>query len=410
MRNLIGKTISIFLVIIMLVSIMPLGSVIAGVRPSVSVSAPSKSSIKVGDFVSYTITFANATDIKLSSDYVTLNGFTANVSISGTGDVRVVTLSNVQGAAGNKNIIIKAGAAENYNGQSLATPKSISFSLTENTQLADNVKPSVSIGAPDVNSINVGGTVKYTVTFSDNVGISKINLSDSYIVLNGFKASVTVSGSGSTRTVTLSNVQGTAGNKTISIKAGAAEDTSGNKSLATPNSLSFTLNDNSKVEEDKIRPSISISEPNFKQIYTGETVTYVVSFADNKGIAKVNMTNDYVMLNGFTADIKITGTGDTRTITLSNIKGNIGINCNIAIKAGAAEDATGNGTLQTPNSISFQIIEKGNDNIIPEQDNTGKLDDEPNTGVETLPLLPIMGSSICLLSVSGVVITKKLYY
>ena len=410
MRNLIGKTISIFLVIAVLVSIMPLGSVIAGVRPSVSVSAPSKSSIKVGDFVSYTITFANATDIKLSSDYVTLNGFTANVSISGTGDVRVVTLSNVQGAAGNKNIIIKAGAAENYNGQSLATPKSISFSLTENTQFADNVKPSVSIGAPDVNSINVGGTVKYTVTFSDNVGISKIDLSDSYIVLNGFKASVNVSGSGNTRTVTLSNIQGTAGNKTISIKAGAAEDAAGNKSLATPNSLSFTLNDNSKVEEDKIRPSISISEPNFKQIYTGETVTYVVSFADNKGIAKVNMTNDYVMLNGFTADVKITGTGDTRTITLSNIKGNIGINYNISIKAGAAEDAAGNSTLQTPNSISFQIIEKGNDNIIPENENTGKLDNEPNTGVETLPLLPIMASSICLLSVSGVVITKRIYY
>ena len=69
--------------------------------------------------------------INLSSAYVTLNGFTANVSISGSGNTRMITLSNIQGTAGKKTISIKSGAAENDSGSSLPTPKSVSFTLTE---------------------------------------------------------------------------------------------------------------------------------------------------------------------------------------------------------------------------------------------------------------------------------------
>ena len=409
MKNILKRTIAIVILVFVITIGFDFENVFAGVRPSVSVSAPSKNSIEKGESVSYTITFSNTTKISLSEDYINMNGFTASVKVTGSGEVRTITLSNVQGSVGNKNISIKAGAAENYNGASLATPNSISFALNEKSEPADAVRPSISISAPDSNSINVGGTVRYVVTFADNVGIAKINLSESYINMNGFTANVSVTGTENSRTIVLSNVQGTAGSKNISIKSGAAEDAAGNKTLATPNSISFTLNESVK-EEDKVRPSISISEPSLKQIYMGETVSYVVTFADNKGIAKVNLSNDYIVLNGFTASVKITESGNTRTITLSNVQGDVGKNCNITIKSGAAEDAAGNKTLQTPNSISFQIIEKNTSTTpVNEPTESGKLDNEPNTGVEGLPVLQIMSSAVAILSITGVIITKKIY-
>ncbi len=424
MKKLVIKTLTIFLLMAVVVSNLPLGTIAAGVRPSVSVSAPSKTSVEEGTSVSYKVTFSNADDINLSASYVNLNGFTANVGISGSGNTRTVTLSNVQGTAGRKNISIKTGAAENESGMSLATPNSVSFTLVEkpvdnnddannnnNNQVSneDKVRPSVSLSAPSVKSVNVGGTVKFTITFADNRAVTKINLSAGYINLNGFTANVGISGSGNTRTVTLSNIQGTAGNKTISIKAGAAQDAAGNTTIATPNSISFELNSASKNnDEDKVRPSISISEPSAKQIYAGGTVTYVVTFADNRGIAKVNLSEAYLVFNGFTANVKVTGSGNTRTVTLSNVQGEVGKNYNIVVKANAAQDAEGNGTIQTPHSISFQIVEKGTP-ITPSDNNDNKLDDEPNTGVESLPVLLIMGGSAVVLAVAGYIITKKIY-
>ena len=431
MKKLIGKTISIFLMMAIVVSNLPLGTIAAGVRPSVSVSAPSKSSVEEGTSVSYTVTFSNADDIKLSSSYVNLNGFTATVSVTGTGNTRTVTLSNVQGAAGKKNISIKAGSAENASGASLATPNSVSFTLVEkevnntapstttttivsptttiSTTTVDSVRPSVSLSAPSVNSVNVGGTVTYVVTFADNKAVTNVNLSSAYVNLNGFTANVSVTGTGNTRNVVLSNIQGTAGNKNISIKAGAAEDAAGNKTLATPNSISFKLNQaaTTTTNVDSVRPSVSISEPSAKQIYVGGTVTYVVTFADNKGIAKVNLSDAYLTFNGFTASVKITGTGNTRTVTLSNVQGEIGKNYNIVVKAKAAEDAAGNGTIQTPHSVSFQLVNK------PTETKTTtpvvKLDNEPNTGVQGLPVLLIMVGSAGVLGLAGYVITKKIY-
>ena len=414
------RIIFVLLIMVLVVSTLPLGTILAGVRPSVSVSKPSASTVQNGSSVSYTVTFSNANSINLTGSYITLNGFTANVNVSGTGNVKTVTLSNVQGTAGNKNITIKEGAASNENGQSLATPKSISFALVEtatsttttvptvvttpvSTTSVDSVRPSISVSSPSVKSVNAGGSVSYTVTFTDNVGVSKVNLSESYITLNGFTANVNISGTGNVRTVTLSNVQGTAGNKNIAIKAGAAEDAASNSTLATPNSISFALNQTSTSKSvDSVRPSVSISEPSAKKIYVGETVSYVISFADNNGIAKVNLTKDYIVLNGFTADVKITGTGDTRTVTLSNVKGEVGKNCNITIKANAAEDAAGNGTIQTPHSISFQLVNKT-------VQNQAKLDSEPNTGVRGLPVLIIMTGSAIVLGVAGYIITKKIY-
>lgn len=439
MKKLIGKTITIFLLMAIVVSNLPLGTIAAAVRPSVSVSEPNTRTVTEGDTVKYTVTFSNADDINLSADYINLNGFTANKNVSGSGNTRIITLSNVQGTAGKKSISIKSGAATNDAGSSLATPNTVTFTLNERvvstpsvpstpstptvpstpstpsvpaTPAVDTVRPSVSLSNPSLNAVNVGGTVSYVVSFADNQAVTRVNLSAAYVNLNGFTADITITGNGDSRTVTLSNIQGAAGRKNISIKAGAAEDAAGNATIATPNSVSFTLNATATPVPsvtDNVRPSISISEPSAREIYTGGTVSYVITFADNRGIARVNLSEAYLTFNGFTADVTITGSGNTRTVTLSNVQGDVGVNYNIVVKAGAAEDAAGNGTIQTPHSVSFKLVQKGTNQTPTTSGTTSKLDGEPNTGVESLPVLPIMGGAATVLTTIGYVVTKKIY-
>jgi len=433
MKKIFIKTISIFLLMAVVISNLPLGTIAAGVRPSVSVSAPSVTSVEKGSSVTYRVSFSNADVINDLANYVSMNGFTADINATENGNSVTIVLSNVQGAAGKKTIAIKSGAAENENGVSLATPNSQSFTLVEkvinnntnnnvnnntnnstnnnvnnNTNnnvvvVADSVRPSISVSAPSANSVNVGGTVKFVITFADNVAVNSVNLSKDYINLNGFTANVNVDGNGNARTVTLTNIQGAAGNKNISIKAGAVVDAAGNNSLATPNSVSFKLNAGAiRGSVDEVRPSVSISEPNVKEVYVGGTVSYVITFADNTGISNIKLSKDYLKFNGFTADVNVTGEGNTRTVTLSNIQGKVGTNYNIVVLKGAAEDAAGNQTIETPHSISFKIVQKV---VTP----SNKIDNEPNTGVESLPVLPIMGAASAVLSIAGFVITKKIY-
>ena len=107
-----------------------------------------------------------------------------------------------------------------------------------------------------------GGTLNYTITFADNKSVEKINLSNSYIVLNGFTANISISGKGLNRLVTLSNIQGSNGKKNISIKVGAATDGAGNSSLATPNSVSFELINKQVANTTKPTSNNSLSNKN----------------------------------------------------------------------------------------------------------------------------------------------------
>lgn len=434
MKKLFIKTISIFLLMAVVVSNLPLGTIVAGVRPSVAISSPTTKTVEEGSSVGYTVIFSDADEINDLRDYVKLIGFDAKISVSGSGDNKTITLTNVQGTEGKKRISILAGAAENDNGKSYEIPYSESFTLVEKTVVedtnnnntnnntnnnvnnnnnstndVDTTRPSIQLSSPSVKNINAGGTVSYVITAADNKGVSALNLSKDNIVLNGFTANITVNGTGEQKTVKLSNIQGAAGKKTILIKAGAVVDIAGNISYDSPISESFTLNVNTPVvnnEEDLVRPSIGIADPSAKEVNVGGTVSYVVKFADNKAIGKINNIQDYLVLNGFTADIKIIEGVDSRTVVLSNIQGEVGAKCNILVKKGAAEDAAGNLTYESPLSESFRIVKKA---TTTKPATSNKLDNEPNTGVEELPVLPIMGAASAVLSIAGFVITKKIY-
>lgn len=107
----------------------------------------------------------------------------------------------------------------------------------------DKTLPTVSISAPSVSSIAAGaGSVTYTVTYADtNFSGSTLNIGN--ITLNstgGASATVAVSGSGTTRTVTLSSITGS-GTLGISIPSGTASDMAGNTAPAAGPSTTFNV-------------------------------------------------------------------------------------------------------------------------------------------------------------------------
>ena len=99
MKKNINKIISLFILISIAISNLPLGTISAYVRPSVAVGMPSKTTVNAGDSVSYQISYSDADEIYLSSSYVTLNGFSANVSVFGNGNTKTVGYSGTGAAA-----------------------------------------------------------------------------------------------------------------------------------------------------------------------------------------------------------------------------------------------------------------------------------------------------------------------
>ena len=331
--------------------------------PTVTISKPVPNNVYIGETIKYTVYFDDETGIKavnFNKDYVVLNGFTATVSISGSGnEQRTVTLTNVQGATDSDNYItVKAGAVTDTSSN---TSKAVSSAKFTMMKVPDKTIPTVVISEPNPASIYAGETVKYTVYFDDDKEIRAINFNKDYVVLNGFTATVSVSGSGNEqRTVTLTNVQGTADSDNyITVKAGAVMDSSGNVSKLV-NSTIFTI----KEIPDTMLPTVSIDKAMPAGIYAGESVIYTVRFSDETKLGKIHFDESYVVLNGFTANIAVSGTGKIREVLLTNVQGVADYNNYITVKAGAAEDAAGNETVST-NSKVFTILEKAKDTIAP---------------------------------------------
>ena len=329
--------------------------------PTVTISGISSDLvIEEGGSLTFKIYFDDETE--LASTYVvansiTLNGFTATKNITG-GTVKTVTLTNIQGAGTSKSITIKAGAATDVAGNTSKEATSRSFTI----KAVDTTVPTVTISKANPTSVYIGENVTYTVYFEDNIGVNKVNFTKDYVTLNGFTATVSVSGSGtSQRTVTLTNVQGAAdGENYITVKAGAVKDAAGNTSKAATSSK-FTMS--AKPVLDTTVPTVTISKADPTSVYIGEDVRYTVYFEDNIGVNKVNFTKDYVILNGFTATVSVSGSGNTRIVTLTNVQGAADGENYITVKAGAVKDAAGN-TSKAATSSKF-TMSKAPDTTIP---------------------------------------------
>lgn len=326
-------------------------------KPVLTITGPNAATIAAGGTVVYTVTAKDnvgVTKFVLNSDYIDLIGFTANISVSNG----KITLSNVRSSNSSteKYITIKSGvatdAAENKN----IAMNSAKFAIkaSEVTNNTDRAKPVLTVVGPSAATITAGGTVVYTVTANDNIGVTKFVLNSDFIELHGFRANITIENG----KIILSNVRSSDNSveKYITVKSGVATDAAGNKNIAI-NSAKFVIKENADVK-DTIAPVVKIGNASPSGVYVGGTVKFIVTFSDNVAVTAVDLTAQDIKLNGFTANIAISGTGlKTRTITLSNIRGNASSGYTITIAKDVIKDAAGNVNVAVT-SPKFSILKK----------------------------------------------------
>ena len=314
--------------------------------PTISIGSPSVA-YATGGPVTYTVTYAdanfNASTLAVANISLNKTGTASGTisSVSGTGLIRTITVSGITGD-GSLGISIAGGTASDLAGN-LAPAAGPSTTFT-----VDNTAPAISIGSPSV-AYATGGPVTYTVTYADaNFNASALAVANISLNKTGTAGGTisSVSGTGLTRTITISNITGD-GSLGISIAAGTASDLAGNLAPAAGPSTTFTV--------DNTAPTISIGSPSVAYAASGP-VTYTVTYADANFNASTLAVADISLNKTGTAGgtiSNVSGTGLTRTITISNITGDGSLG--ISIAAGTASDLAGNLAPAAGPSTTFTV-------------------------------------------------------
>ncbi|MBI2601436.1 MAG: hypothetical protein HYW48_00120 [Deltaproteobacteria bacterium] len=202
---------------------------------------------------------------------------------------------------------------------------------------------------------NGDSAVTYTVTFADDRSLASTQLSLSDVSLNttgGASCTAAISGSGSTRTVSLTSCTGN-GSVAISLAAGTATDSAGNSAIAVGPSVGFTV--------DNTVPGISISSPSASLAKNGETVSFTVTYSDTY-LSTINLLASHVTVNtSGTASCSgktiVDGTSSTPGVQLSGCTGDGTIS--ITVSAAHAIDLAGNSDAGAGPSSSFTVDNTG---------------------------------------------------
>ena len=276
-------------------------------------------------------------------------------------------------------------------------------------------KPRLGVASPSSGTVEVGGSVTYKVNI---YGATSVNLKPSDIRITGVSANISVSGSGvNERYITLSNIQGSVGaTGYISYIAGgvATNEAGGNIEMSGNigwNSATFTIvasyvpeptpspapsgdNGNNYLppsvdngdnnsgnqeeqkpeEKDETAPTMEIGDFSKSSCERGEEMSFEITYKDDKEMGDITLEKKDITLYGFKADVKISGDGNKRKVTLSNISGNLGGLKYVSISGGTAADKAGNKVKDGGKTAMFKVVD---------QDTKNKPDDwieNPNTG------------------------------
>ena len=255
----------------------------------------------------------------------------------------------------------------------------VALSLTMNifTNNVDAALVAMSISPLSATTVEEGGSLNFTITYTGDVNY--ISLEKTSFGFTGFNAGISIKESGNNRIVTVSNIRsdGTGRENRIYVTGGTASSKTGN--LANyGHTQAFTIKESKPA--DTVAPVATITGPNPSSIYAGQTVTYIINYSDDIGLEAINLSANSIKLVGFTANIGISGSGNSRIVTLSNVQGSVSSNNYIMVVGGTAIDAAGN-LCNSVTGNKFSIIEnkkpdddKPQDN--PPQDNP---QDKPNT-------------------------------
>ncbi|MGA2033900.1 MAG: lamin tail domain-containing protein, partial [Thermoguttaceae bacterium] len=285
--------------------------------------------------------YCSASTLSLAN--ITLNKTgTANgtVSLSGSGFAYTVLINGITGN-GSLGISIAAGTASDTLGNvaPAAGPSS--------TFIVDNTPPTISISPPSVSMVGAG-PLYYTVTYGDaNFSASTLSLADVTLNETGTaNGTVSISGSGSTRTVAISNITGN-GSLGISIAANTASDLAGNMAPAAGPSQLCTVY--------TVPPAVSISAPG-ASITAGGPVGYIVSYSDLYSVSATLTANNITLSSTGTANGTVSVSALPNTIFLVSVNNITGDGTlAISVAAGTASDALGNMAPALGPSASFIV-------------------------------------------------------
>ena len=325
-------------------------------------SSTANGSYKTGSTINIQIDFSTAVTVTGTPTLALNTGRTASYT-SGSGTTNLVFAYSVQAGDTASHLDYSATNSLSANGgtitdssddnASLTLPApGASGSLSSNTALViDTTAPTVTISSPSTSLTN-SGPISYTVTWSDaGLNSSSISLSGSQVILNKTGTascnSVSVTGSGNTRTVQLNQLTGN-GTISISIPANTASDLAGNSAPAAGPSA--------KTVVDNTPPTISVSAPSPASTNTGGSVRCTVTYFDtNFAAATLSAANITLTNTAITGSINVITNNSTNfTVVISGLRG-IGAQA-LVIAAGTATDLAGNSALATSPSSSFTVV------------------------------------------------------
>jgi hypothetical protein len=208
--------------------------------------------------------------------------------------------------------------------------------------------PTVTVnqGASQADPTNASPIV-FDVVFSEAVtGFTGSDVSFTGSTASGV-LSASVSGSGTTYTVSVSGMAGS-GTVVVSLPVGAAQDSAGNNSAAS-SSTDHT------VTYDVAAPNVTINQGATQADPTSIfPITFEVVFTE----AVTDFTGSDVVFTGSTApgtlSASVSGSGTTYTVTVTGMTGNGTVIA--SIPAGVAVDAAGNGnsiSTSTDNTVTY---------------------------------------------------------
>lgn len=311
------KLVCLILMLLVFVTVPCLNFVVAATTPTVSIYPPSSGVVKVGGTVSYRVVANNATSFYISpSDVGMARGVTASVSVQNVNsNEKLVVLSNVQGNVGASGYIaIKAGVAKNGSASSKTSPASPAFTIIE----ADKPTPTPTPTPKPEPEPTPTPTPEPNPEPTPNPG---------------------------------QNQNTNPGNENNN------NNNNSNNNQNNNNENNNNNNNNKPNDKDTEKPKISIAKANPVSVKVDGEVSFNVDYTDNVGIDKITLKESDITLYGFTAKIKVTGEGNSRKITLSNIKGDLGGMKFIKIAAGTATDKVGNKIDEVTKSGYFKLVD-----------------------------------------------------
>jgi hypothetical protein len=300
--------------------------------------------------LAFTVVFSEPVTNFDNSD-ILFTGSTANtgpaiVSISGSGLVYNVTVSNIISNGLIVRASIRAGGVQDQlgNGNDASTS-------TDNTVTLDNVAPSVAINQATTQIDPTASLpVNFTVLFNEPVtGFDNNDISLAGSTANVTQASINISGSGTTYTVAVGNIVSNGGFIQARILSGAAQDALGNLSSAS------TSTDN-RVTVDNVAPSVTVNQaPGQSDPALTQPVNFLVVFSETI----TGLTASDFSYNGSTAEISnallnVSGSGNTYTVSVRNITSNGELK--LSLPAGAAIDSLGNASTASTSSDNSVTI------------------------------------------------------